>query len=550
MDRVYCNPYNIDHYYNYSQTHQEDSQHAFQPEAGQTSAGVPASGASWSEASWSHQALGQPYQNPNSPAQIPSSPGPDLEYLLRTPQPITLEETILPEAEQTFAGVPASGVSWSHQAQSQPYLNFNLPAQIPSSLGPDLEYLRHPSQPIAVGEIIPNEVPPEPLNPQPAVEAPPPRLSIKERFLAGLDNYAQGVQLKDCSATLRFSNYIDRNGHLVDRGISLYDQLTPAEKTRLNQAIIARQGVKLDRIADEETVAERFLAGLDRYAQGAKLVDCSATLLYSNYASDEGYLHKAGRNLRFGLLPEDQERVDQALLSRRNIYNQWLATDRTVSKRFLASLNDYARGVPVSRCAKNIRLNLYVTDDGHLQEGRGQSLYNKLSQDDKVRVNQALTARKEVIAQHTSAEVAKFMDALKPYGNGQSLWKCGSLSGLKKKAITYFTSEGGLKLKGKLLVEKLQPSQRDEVFKAIAKRQQGAELNPQWPVMLPPVPETGGMDPTAMADPMQTEAMWASVWQLTGQAAPGPTESAEPPIPYYDREAVGADFQHQYGPTD
>ncbi|MEJ2044377.1 MAG: hypothetical protein P8X74_16905 [Reinekea sp.] len=494
MDRIYCNPYNIDHYYNDSQTHQEDGQHASQPQAGQTSAEGAASGTSWS-----HLVPGQPYQNPNSPAQIPSPLGPDLEYLLRTPQPITVED------------------------------------------------------------IIPSEVSPEPPNPQLAVEETHLRLSIKERFLAGLDNYAQGAQLKDCSATLRFSNYIRSKGNLVDRGIPLYDQLTPAEKTRLNQAIIARQGIILDRMATKETVAERFLAGLDNYAQGAQLKDCSATLPYNNYVTDEGHLQKEGRNLRLCLLPEDQERVDQALLSRRNIYNKRLAADDTVSNRFLAGLDNYARGMPLAKCAKDIRLNLYLIDDGHLQATRGQPLYNRLSRDDKVRVDQALTARRRMTSQRLAEEMDKFMAMLEPYGNGQTLRKCRKQPGLKGKASTYLTDEGGLTHKGKLLVEKLQPDQRNQVFDAIVKRQRRPKLNPQmsepswqWPKMLLPMPETGGMAPTAMADPMQmeatrTEAMRATTWQLTGQDVPGPSESAEPPIHYYGSEAIGSDFQHQYG---
>ncbi|MEJ2045951.1 MAG: hypothetical protein P8X74_18980 [Reinekea sp.] len=32
------------------------------------------------------------------------------------------------------------------------------------------------------------------------------------------------------------------------------------------------------------------------------------------------------------------------------------------------------------------------------------------------------------------------------------------------------------------------------------------------------MPEMGGMDPTAMVDPIQTDAMWALVWQFTGRA--------------------------------
>ncbi|MEJ2066064.1 MAG: hypothetical protein P8X74_22765 [Reinekea sp.] len=80
MDRFNWSYCTINHYYN--QAYQEDSQHTSQPEIGQTSAAVMTSGPSWS-----YPASGQPYPNPNLPAQIPPSPTPDWECFLRTPQP-------------------------------------------------------------------------------------------------------------------------------------------------------------------------------------------------------------------------------------------------------------------------------------------------------------------------------------------------------------------------------------------------------------------------------------------------------------------------------
>jgi hypothetical protein len=440
MDGFNYNLYNTTHYYSYSQTPQGNGQYAFQPQAGQISAGAVVSGASGS-----YPASGQPYLNPNTPAQIPPLFGSDWEYSLR-PQPTPLEEIFQP-------------------------------------------------QPIAV-EDIQNAAPQELPNPQPAVEKrrgrpPKGQSTAKQRFLEGLEAYGRGVALENCSSSLRFRSYINDNGLIVNRGIPLYDELTSAEKTRLDQAIIARKGAKLIRIAEEDTVTERFLEGLNHYAQGAKLKECSATLPFRSYVSDDGRLQKPGLDVYAGLPPEGQERV-----------------------------------------------------------------------------NKALTARRELIAQRTSEEVDKFMATLEPYANGLSLLKCGNLSGLKWKATEYLTRKGGLRTKGELLVDKLRPDQRNKVFDAIAKRLQSLELNPQvpepawqWPVMPSPISETGGMNLTAMADPillteamqmetMQTEAMWATVWQLTGQAVPGPSESAEPSIPYYDSEAVGLDFQYQYGATD
>ncbi|MEJ2065843.1 MAG: hypothetical protein P8X74_21620 [Reinekea sp.] len=422
MDRIYCNPDNTEHYY-YSQIHPENYQHASHSEVGQTSGGVVASGPSWS-----HPVPGQfqPYPNFNFPAQIPPLPNQNLDYFLSLPQPVAVEDIIQNDA----------------------------------SLAP----------------------------PQPVVDTRRRKACatpVKERFLAGLEAFGRGVLLKDCSSSLKFSNYITDDGKLVSRGIPLYGELTAAEKTRLDEAIIARQGAKFLRLADEDLVREHFLAGLDNYAQGVPLTDCSAALQFRFYASNDGRLQKAGKQLYNSLPSEEQVRIDQALLSRHDNYLKWSMNNPSLEERFLASLDNYARGVPLKECAGNIYM-------------------------------------------------------LEPYGNGLPLQQCAKRLGLKRELTTYLTTAGGLTPKGERLVENMQPSQRNEVLNTIAKRQRCVESNIsvfesswQQPEMPASVQELGGMDPTAIVDPMQTEEMWTTVWQSTGQAVPGPS---------------GADFQHQYGP--
>jgi hypothetical protein len=628
MDRSNWPPYNNINYNYYNQIHQEETRYTSQQETGQTSAGGGTSGAS-----------GQPYLNPGLPASIPSSSGLDLEYLLRTPQPIYNTDYYYGQMHQEgaqYASQPETGQTSAGGASGLPYLNPNLPAPIPSSPGLELEYLLRTPQPTAVEEAIQNDVSPEQANPQPT--AAPHRkarvnqlLPLKERFLAALDNYAQGVPLVNCASTFEFRSYIADDGHLHKRGQELYDGLSPNDQERVNKAILSRCQIIYERLADKDTATERFLAGLDNYAQGLPLKDCSTTLQYRYYVSNDGYLQKPGRGVykslspedqervnqaldsrkrayrkqltsaaRFlagldkyaegaplkgcsatlhfrlfatdngqlqqpgralyeSLSPEDQERVDRALISRRQIYCEQLPTNNTVQKRFLEALNDYARGVPMIRCS-DINFNLYVTDDGQLQPKRGLSIYRKLGPDDKERVDQALTARARIFTQGAAKDVDKFMAALKPYANGQTLEACGIQSGLKRKASMYLTSEGGLTSKGNRLIENLQPDQCNEVWNAIRERQRRTESNPSvsessWQGLEMPssMPEMPGINQTAMADPTQTDAMWATVWQLTGQPVQGGWEIASEPVePHIDSfgiDAVGADFRHRYGPN-
>jgi hypothetical protein len=385
------------------------------------------------------------------------------------------------------------------------------------------------------------------------------RPTIARHFLAGLDNYAQGVPLKDCSANLKFSSYVSDDGRLHELGRDVRAGLSPEDQDRVDRALLSRSDFYWAQAMAKAPVEERFLAGLDNYAQGALLSECSATLEYKSYVSDDGFLKERGQRLRTALLPEDRARLDQALLLRSDWYWAQVLSNKTIEERFLAGLDNYAQGVKLKNCSATLSFKNHVSEDGHLQKA-GRNLYATLSPEDQRRVDEALAARGRKYAQHVSGDAGKFMATLEPYANGLPLEECRKLSGLKRKVATYLTPEGGLTRKGKRLIENLQSDQQDQVSDAITKRQRHTELNPQvpepawqWPEMLSPVPETGVMDPAAMADPMQTDpmqtdAMQATTWQLTGQVLPGPSESAAP-IPYYGSEAVGAVFQHQYGPN-
>ncbi|MEJ2046313.1 MAG: hypothetical protein P8X89_23905 [Reinekea sp.] len=87
----------------------------------------------------------QPHLNPNLPGQIPSSSGANLEYILQALQSMGLGESTLPqpEAGQTSAGEPARGAAGNHSMQNQLSLNPNLSMseQILSLSEPDLEYV-------------------------------------------------------------------------------------------------------------------------------------------------------------------------------------------------------------------------------------------------------------------------------------------------------------------------------------------------------------------------------------------------------------------------
>ncbi|MEJ2045996.1 MAG: hypothetical protein P8X89_22290 [Reinekea sp.] len=541
MDRINLSPYG----HCYRPIYQEDSQHIFHPETGQTSGGGAASGASWSYP-------GQSYQDFNVQPQIPFSPGPDWESALRTPQPMAMEDLIRSPIHQrdgqyTSAGVPASGPWWSQPTpdQLQTYQDFNFPAQISPSLGSDLEHLQPPLQPMVLEDSVQTDASLAPSNPQPAAApgssmAPTERLPpVKERFLAGLEAFARGEALVDCSSTLEFTSYINDDGRIVRKGISLCNRLTDAEKGLLRHAIIARQKTRFGGSSEE-----RFLASLDNYAQGVPVINCSATFpSFKAYVTDDGFLQKPGIALRNRMSQKDQERVNDALLSRQQFYLKRVMNNSPVEERFLAGLDNYAQGIPLANCSATLRFHPFVTDDGKLLK-RGEGLYKKLSPEDQDRVNKVLATRRRGAAERISGDLRPFLVALEPYSNGWDLQTCGKQSGLKRKVERYLTPEGGLTARGELLIENLPLNEQLAVQRTVEARRQHINPSaqvPESPWQLPEIPasmsEMGRMDPTSMYSPMQTEAMMAAAWQYTGQAMPGiwgmPSESAEPSIPHW-----------------
>ncbi|MEJ2045998.1 MAG: hypothetical protein P8X89_22300, partial [Reinekea sp.] len=492
------------------------------------------------------------FQNFSFPEYIPPLHGADREYSQQSPQSSASGNSI--ESEE-----PLSPSNAQSTAQ-----NFNFPEYIPPLHGSDWEYSQQSPQPMVLDDIVQNDAPLAPSNPQPAAaprrhKSPTRRVPpAKERFLAGLEAFAQGVDLKDCSSSLKFGNYIRCDGTLTPRmGRNLYNQLTDGEKDLLSAAVNARQEFV------KAPVEERFLASLDDYARGVPVERCSATISLRSYIGDDGFLQKKGKALLNRLSEKDQERVHEALLSRRQGHLNRVMNTASVEERFLAGLENYAEGLSLVKCSASLRYPKYVSDDGKLSEP-GRELISRLSEEDQNRVNEALATRRRRAAEHISGDLPYFLAALEPYGNGLEFQQCANQSGLTstqakyQRVERYLTLEGGLTAKGQLLIENLPPDERSYVLEKVEQRRQHINPSAQMPEslwQLPEIPasmpEMGGMDPTAMVDPMQTETMMVAAWQYTGQAMPGiwgmPSEPVEPPIPSYNNEAFGADFQHQYG---
>jgi hypothetical protein len=562
----------------HGQIHQQDGQYSFQPEIGQTSTEVPASGPWWSQPTPGQL---QPYQDFTIPVQVPPSLGSDLEYI-QHPQSMVLEDAIqndtslvssnpqpavaprrrkapirgLPPAKDRFlAGLEAfaRGVDLRDCSSSLKFSNYiKDDGSMTSTKGESLHNQLTDAERMLLRQAI--------IARHGAKDI---KLPVQERFLAGLDKYAQGAKLVDCSATLKFGHYVTDDGHLSGSGRVLRDSLSEEDQDRVNQALLSRREFCLRRTMENAPVEERFLAGLDNYAQDVPVVYCSTAIDFGGYVTDKGTLLKRGRELLNRLSAQNQERVNQALISRQDCYSKRAKGIGPVEGRFLASLDNYANGLKLSECAEDIPLRNYVSEDGNLHK-EGESLRARLSPMDQDRVNRALAIRRRKAAEQISGDIPNFLTALEPYANGLDLQVCGKQSGLNKKAERYLTPEGGLTPKGQLLVENLSRTQQNYMLYCIQQRQQRTQVQEspwQRPEVPASIPEMGGMDPIAMSpsmqqtetmvDPMQTEAMWASVWQMTGQAMPGtwemPSELAEPPIPSYNSEAFGAAFQHQYG---
>ncbi|MEJ2042826.1 MAG: hypothetical protein P8X89_06090 [Reinekea sp.] len=200
---------------------------------------------------------------------------------------------------------------------------------------------------------------------------------VGEQFLSGLSKYAWDVPLKDCSATLDFEVYVTEDGKLTGEGRALCNNLSPREQQKVNRALLLRSEMHN---MPQGTKVARFLEGLDLYAQsGLSLKRCSrqASINLDRYITDDGYLQPGrGESLYNSLNLGQRIEVDYALhfIGERQRHK--------AQRPFLASLDNYARGVPIMECSGDIPISRYVTDDGHLQPGRGESLYDILSDND------------------------------------------------------------------------------------------------------------------------------------------------------------------------
>ncbi|MEJ2046468.1 MAG: hypothetical protein P8X74_24065, partial [Reinekea sp.] len=361
------------------------------------------------------------------------------------------QHTFQPEAGQMSAGVPASGALGNYPVEGQSYLNPNLQAQIPS-----------PPQPTPLVNFIQNDVQ---SNAQPAAKSRPrkPFAEVKEQFLASLEKYAQGDTLEGCSATIYFSLYVTDSGNLRERGKTLYDKLEQKEKDQVDQALADRKVFYSHRPYSDNSTRTRIMEGLEAYVSGAPLKNCSETINFPKYLTDDGKLASKGEALYNGLEQEDKDRIDQALEARKlsRPFNTYV-------KSFMESLEAYANGTSLRRCSATIPLTAYVSARGHLY-GPGIDLYNRLGEQDKNRVTDALNARREfhygrIATNDTPME--GLLAGLEAYASGALLKDCSATL----RFSTYVSADGYLQRSGRELYDKLDKDDKIQVDQALAAR--------------------------------------------------------------------------------
>ncbi|MEJ2046431.1 MAG: hypothetical protein P8X89_24525, partial [Reinekea sp.] len=489
MDRFNGSSYNTGHYYDhyydhyYSQAYQEGGQHAFQPEAGQTSAGVPASGALGN-----YPVEGQSYLNPNLQAQIPSPPQPTpLAKIIQNDVRSNAQPAVKSRHRKPFAEVKEHFMaSLEKYAQGDTLDGCSTTIQL-SAYITDAGNLRDK------GKTLYNKLDKKDKDQVDQALAdrqvfyshrPYSDNSTRTRIMEGLEAYVSGVSLKNCSKTISFPKYFTDDGKLAPQGQALYKGLEQEDKDRIDQALEAR---KESRPVNTHIA---FLESLEAYASGAPIMHCSETITFHAYASARGYLHKRGIDLYNKLEEQDKNRVIDALNARREFYYGRITTNDIPIESFLAGLEAYASGAQLKDCSATIDFPAYVSANGNLQL-HGKILYSELGKDEKIQVDQALAARRRMAAQRM--DLRHFLDALVPYSIGLDLQECGEQSGLKRKAKTYLTPEGGLTTKGERLIESLPLEEQIEVLSKVEKRRRLIDPNAQEPAspwQLPEMPSS------------------------------------------------------------
>ncbi|MEJ2046111.1 MAG: hypothetical protein P8X89_22875 [Reinekea sp.] len=230
-----------------------------------------------------------------------------------------------------------------------------------------------------------------------------------------------------------------------------------------------------------------FLAGFERYAQGAPLEDCSTTLNFRRYVTNHGRLTREGRALRSNLSQDEQRYVDQALTTRENIYNDKSKSEDTIeflcgglslssgglvksgrSKNresvevsFVKGLEKYAWGSPAKDCSETIDFSRYATNSGSLT-GAGNNLRSRMSVDGQQQVDHALRTRQR----NESLAPERFLAGLNLYASGESMEMCSMNVSFDR----YVTNDGHLQPEGKALYERLSPEDKDRVDDALIAR--------------------------------------------------------------------------------
>ncbi|MEJ2042825.1 MAG: hypothetical protein P8X89_06085 [Reinekea sp.] len=210
-------------------------------------------------------------------------------------------------------------------------------------------------------------------------------------------------------------------------------------------------------------VGEQFLAGLNKYAQDAPLKDCSATLDFEVYVTDDGKLTGEGQALCNNLPPGEQWQVNRALQLRGDMY--YMPQEVKVG-RFLAGLELCERGglmLEQSSQEASINLNRYITDDGNLQPGQGEALYNSLSMEDQITVDLALRFIGE---RQLHMDRIPFMASLENYARGAPITACSGDVPFSR----YVTDDGYLEDRGESLYDILSDNEADRLDAALLAR--------------------------------------------------------------------------------
>ncbi|RWA46773.1 hypothetical protein AU476_35410 [Cupriavidus sp. UYMSc13B] len=137
----------------------------------------------------------------------------------------------------------------------------------------------------------------------------------------------------------------------------------------------------------------------------------------------------------------------------------------------MATIDLYHQRMPTTFGIKNI--GNYLSADGELK-ARGESLYRRLSDDQRRKVDAALLERMPYVIISE-----RFVAALEPYALNKSVNECGQISGLQNNAYRYFSkNDSGLTPKGESIYRRLSPELQQTVNEAIARRRAACTQQP------------------------------------------------------------------------